>query len=469
MRNLLICDTTLKRATSKAEQAFSFREKLEIAKLLDNLNVSVIETGMIVNEKVDSLCIKAIAGATKNSIVSATVPYNAQGVELTWEALKSAQKPRLQLSVPVSPVGMEYTCNKKPADVMEIVKELIANSKKYCSDVEFVAEDASRAVREFLYEIIETAINAGATTVTLADDAGILLPAELTKFISEVEENVPQLKDVCLGVQCANELSMAVACSAAAINAGVSEVKVSSVFKDITPLDEIATLLSARADSFEVSCSIQTTALHRNVEQMKWITESKKSKLATYEISGNETQEFSLTAGDDKIAVESAVLRLGYDLSEEDNEKVFEEFNRIARKKDITAIELDAIVASTALQVPQTYTLESYVINCGNIISATANITMDKSGKKIEGLSKGDGPIDAAFRAIEKIVGSHYEVDDFQILAVTEGREAMGSALVKLRANGKLYSGKGISTDIVGASIRAYVSALNKIAYEEEN
>ena len=158
---------------------------------------------------------------------------------------------------------------------------------------------------------------------------------------------------------------------------------------------------------------------------------------------------------------------LGYDLSQEDISKVFEEFRRISGKKNVGAKELDAIVAYAALQVPATYVIDSYVINSGNIISATANISLLKNGEKVVGLSRGDGPIDASFLAIEQIVGHHYELDDFQIQAVTEGREAMGSALIKLRSNGRLYSGRGISTDIIGASIRAYLNALNKIVYEE--
>ena len=165
--------------------------------------------------------------------------------------------------------------------------------------------------------------------------------------------------------------------------------------------------------------------------------------------------------------VSKAVKNLGYELSSDDLSKVYEEFCRISRKKPVGAKELDAIVASAALQVPTTYFLESYVINSGNIIPATANITMTKNGERISGLAGGDGPIDAAFLAIEQIVGHHYELDDFQIQSVTEGQEAMGSALVKLRNDGKLYSGKGISTDIIGASIRAYLNALNKIVYEE--
>ena len=177
--------------------------------------------------------------------------------------------------------------------------------------------------------------------------------------------------------------------------------------------------------------------------------------------------EFELTGHDDIDDVKKAAVRLGYDLSDDDMAKVYESFKGVADKKAVSARELEAIIASVALQVPPTYRLVSYVINSGNVINATANVIMEKNGHEIRGLSAGDGPIDASFMAIEQIVGTHYELDDFQIQAVTEGHEAMGSALVKLRAGGKLYSGRGISTDIIGAAVHAYINALNKIVYEE--
>ena len=161
--------------------------------------------------------------------------------------------------------------------------------------------------------------------------------------------------------------------------------------------------------------------------------------------------------------------KLGYDLTPEDNGRVFEEFRRVTAKKQAIGVrELEAIIASSAMQVPSTYHLVNYVVNSGNIINATANVTLEKQGEQLSGVSIGDGPIDAAFHAIEQIIGHHYELDDFQIQAVTKGREAVGSSIIRLRASGKLYSGNGVSTDIIGACIRAYINALNKIVYEEK-
>ena len=188
-----------------------------------------------------------------------------------------------------------------------------------------------------------------------------------------------------------------------------------------------------------------------------------------------ETESDACTASSDVMngdadikTVSAAVEKLGYDLSEDDIKNVYAAFVKTAAKKDITERDLDAIVASEALQVPPTYKIESFVANIGNVITPMAHIKLIKNGEELSGYNVGDGPIDAAFRAIEQIVGHHFELDDFQIQAVTRGREALGSAIVKLRSNGKLYSGRGLSTDIVDASINAYINALNKICFEEE-
>jgi 2-isopropylmalate synthase len=177
---------------------------------------------------------------------------------------------------------------------------------------------------------------------------------------------------------------------------------------------------------------------------------------------------FMIPQDADQATVEGYVAQLGYELSEEDMGKVYDAYRRIAVHKPVSSLDLDIIIANSALDVPATYTVKDYVINSGNTISATANIYLEKDGQILNGLAVGDGPIDAAFRAFENILGHHYELDDFRISSVTEGREAMGKAFIKLRNDGKLFSGQGISTDIIEASIRAYVAAVNKIVYEEE-
>ena len=210
--------------------------------------------------------------------------------------------------------------------------------------------------------------------------------------------------------------------------------------------------------------------LSRSVGQITWMCQTEKKKTSPFDSGVRDDGDIYLSAHDQADAVLKAVEKLGYDLSEEDEAKVVEAFRAIAAKKEQVGIrELDAIVASTAMQVPAAYQLDTYVINSGNTISSSAHMRLIRDQQVLEGVCIGAGPIDAAFLAIEQITGRHYELDDFQLQAVTEGREAMGQTIVRLRSGGKLYSGRGISTDIVCAGINAYLSALNKIVYEEES
>ena len=467
MRNIALSDITLKTANGLA---LSFKEKIELAKLLDRLNVSGIELAPIQNKKIDSLLVKSVAMSAKNAVVAVPVSQELESIDVTWAALKEARKPRLQLKAPMSPTQMEYFWHKKPDKMIEAIAALVKRCRELCADVEFIADDACRSEREFLYQAVKTAIEAGATTVTLCDAAGLMFPEEFSAFVEDVKQNVPETAGVKLGVLCSNALSMAGACAIAAIRAGVDEIKTVSCSGDVTALDDIAAILKNRGDSFGLACSVRHAEIKRITAQIEWLCSS-NAQNAIYDGGVSAVADASgmvLSVHDDLAAVTKAVEKLGYTLSEEDNAKVYEAFQTIAAKKEtVTARELDAIVASAALQVPPTYQLLNYVINCGNAISASAHIKLDKAGTVLQGICLGDGPIDAAFLSIEQVIGHHYELDDFQIQAVTEGREAMGQTVVRLRSGGKLYSGRGSSTDIVGASIQAYLSALNKIVYEE--
>ena len=469
MKQIRICDVTMKQATE--EFSLSFKEKIELAKLLDKLGVSVIELEGIHTSRIDALRIKSIAAAVTDSIVAVPVQLTAEGVTEAWNALQLAKHPRLQVCAAVSPVQMEYLYHKKPDGMLATIREITAACKAVCADVEFVADDATRSDAQFLQQAICAALEAGATTVTLCDAAGTMLPDEFSAFLDGVYASVPQLKDVNLGVSCVNTLSMADACCVAAVGRGATEVKTAAYPVVTASLSNIARILAAKGSGFDAACGVNVTQLSRVIGQITWMCQTGRSKNSPFDNGVQEDDgSLYLTNHDDLSAVLKVVERLGYDLSEEDGAKVYEAFRVIAEKKEkVSAKELDAIVASAAMQVPPTYVLESYVITSGNTISATAHLKLTKNEKTLEGVSIGDGPIDAAFLAVEQITGQHYELDDFQIQSVTEGREAMGQTVVKLRAGGKVYSGRGISTDIVGASIRAYINALNKIVYEEES
>ena len=459
MRMISISDVTMKQAGEGF--SLSFKEKIELAKLLDKLGVSVIELEGIHNPRVDTLRIKSIAAAVTDSTVAVPVQLSAESVNAVWSALKEAKHPRLQVCAGVSSVQMEYLFHKKPEAMLKAITETVAACKEVCADVEFVADDATRADPDFLTSALEAAVKAGATLVTVCDTAGTMLPAELTAFVQQLTA-----VDTTMGISCSNTLSMADACAIAAVSGGVAEIKAAAYPLNTASLANIAKLLAAKGDAMGACCSIRTTQLSRIIDQITWMCQTGKGSAAV--AAGQEDSGIYLTAHDDCAAVAKVVENLGYDLSEEDITKVYEAFRQIADKKgQVSTKELDAIVASAAMQVPAAYKLDTYVITSGNTISATAHIRLQKGEDILEGVHIGDGSIDAAFKAIEMITSSHYELDDFQLQAVTEGREAMGQTVVKLRAGGKVYSGRGISTDIVGAGIQAYLSALNKIVYEE--
>ena len=466
MKQIKISDATMKQISE--DFRLSFKEKIELSKLLDKLGVDVIELEGISNPRIDSLRIKSVAAAVSDSAIAVPVELNDEGIDAVWCALKDAKHPRLQVSVPTSAVQIEYLLRKKPDAMIEAVRAAVAKCASLCPDVEFIAEDATRSEESFLTLALKTAIEAGATTVTLCDTAGTMLPAEIADFVSLQYKNLPELEGVTVGICTSNAIAMADASAIATVACGASQIRAAAYPIDYASVANIARILDAKSDLLGACSGIRTTQLSRIIDQIGWVCQPVK-KNGMPDSAEHEGSDIYLTAHDDANAVSAAAKRLGYDLSEEDVAKVYGAFQQIAAKKERVGLkELDAIVASSAMQVPPTYKLGTYVITSGNTISATAHIKLTKNGQPTEGVYIGDGSIDAAFQAIEKITGCHYELDDFQLQAVTEGREAMGQTVVKLRSGAKVYSGRGISTDIVGAGIQAYLSALNKIIYEEE-
>ena len=447
------------RTLCRDDRTFSFKEKIEIARQLEKLNVDTVEISEIDNVKSDTLLIRTIASFVKGAVLSVAVGSTKQGIDNAFNALNTAAKPRLRIELPVSTVGMEYTCHKKAPKMLELISELVAYAKEKCSDVEFCAIDATRAEEDFLKEVINIAYSAGANIVTLCDTAAEMLPDAFGEFVGNFK-----MQDVTLGVMCDNKNGLAVADAVIAIKNGAEIVK-TSVGGNNVPLETFAAVIKNCGNSCGIESNIKITEFNRIIKQIGWITDNAKNeKVAVSTQNIEDGVEFD--SNDDSDTILAAVMKLGYDLSDEDSAKVYEEFLRVASKRKVTLTELDAIVATVALQVTPTYKLVNYVVNSSNVITSSAQITLEKDGENLQGISTGDGPIDAAFLALEQIMGTHFELDDFQIQSVTQGKEAMGSALVKLRKEGKLYSGNGISTDIISASIKAYINAVNKIVYE---
>jgi len=459
----------MKQTEGTADVALSFRKKIELVKMLDKLGVSVVETTPIINKKQDTLSVKSLSSAIKNSILAVPMDFNdPEAAKTAWNAVSEAAHPRLQMSLPVSAVQMEYLCHKKPSVILQLISDNISAAKALCPDVEFIAEDFGRADGQFLKDAIDAAVKAGATVITVRDIAGDMFPYEMMTRVQDLKKTLPA--EVKLGVWCSNDYYMADASALAAVAAGADEIKTSPYTNKTASLNRFVQILAVKSDVCNATCDVKLTEVKKVVSRIKQMVEAKPNKPFDRIVeSDKEIGEIKLSLSDDRQSVTKVVEKLGYDINEEDKDKVYEAFTRLASRNGVVAAkELDAIVASVAYQVPPTYKLESFVINSGNKITATCHLRLFKGDELLESVCIGEGPIDAAFKAIDSLVGRQYELDDFQIQSVTEGREAMGETIVRLRYEGKLYSGRGLSTDIVASGINAYLNAVNKIEFEED-
>ena len=460
MKNVYVSDITLAAAAKGGRKAMSFREKLALAQNLRSAGVDSVELPACSGSKEDEVVLRTIATSLGGCKVSIPVGDGDESLAAAWICIRSAAKPCLRVQLPVSTVQMEYSYHMKAPKMLEKIAFLCKKAAEICPEVEFVALDATRAEAGFVSECCRTACESGATAVTVCDDAGCCFPDEFAALIAEIKG--------CCGAkvfaQPSDALSMAAACAVEAIKAGADGVKTAVSNKSYLSAEVFADICRAKGDSLGFACKLDVMGIHRLLSEA--LPEEAAEQAAAEEVKANSAL---LGAQSTLTEVIATVRELGYELSAEDNGKVYEEFRRVAAKKgSIGSRELGAIVAGAAMQVPSTYHVISYVVNSGNVMTATANLTLERNGEKLSGVSTGDGPIDAAFHAIEQIIGHHYELDDFRIQAITKGREALGSSLIRLRDGGRLYSGNGISTDIVGACIRAYINALNKIVYEEK-
>ena len=460
MKKIIVSDYTLKELCTKDGSQLLFREKLSVALSISRYGADVIELPPVKKAKEDSVVYKTISESVKNSKILIPVGITGESVKIAAECVKSALHPVLQVSLPVSTVQMEYMYRLKGPKMVETIKTLVSMCRSYSEEVEFEALDATRAEIPFLIECIKAAEEAGATSIALSDDSGEMMGDEIGAFVSEVKKETK----LPLIIKVSDHLSMGVSDALFALKAGADGIKCSITGGSALSTDDFASALRAKGDKIGVRSSLKFTEIHSDIETLlKSMQKSvKEEENATLDgavfLDSSSTQE----------EVSEAVKALGYDLDGDDDKKVYDAVKRLTEKKSsIGAKELEAVVASSAMQVPATYTLKSYVSTISNMVNAVSNVILEDENGTLSGVATGDGPIDSAFKAIETCIGHHYELDDFQIQAVTEGKEALGSALVRLRSSGRLYSGNGLSTDICGASIRAYINALNKIAYEE--
>jgi len=468
MIDIKIADISLRESEQVYAARLSFKEKLETAKLLEKLQVDIIETGPVGNSPADAAFIRTLASTLEYSTVSVPVNLDKKSVDTTWDALSKARKPRLSLVVPTSTVQMEYQHQMKAEKLLPLVGEITAHCLKLCPDVEFTAEDSIRSEPDFLAAVLKAAIAAGAKTITLCDSVGELLPDELSEFIESVYQAVPELRGVTLSLHCKDNLGLASAAALGGISSGAGQIKASSGagFGTLS-LEQFLNVIKIRGETLGISSGINTTALQRTCARLAALTGVGSAGSRTpADVTDSRLEDTQLNEESDVDSVRNYIVSLGYEVSQDDLDRIYIQFKEIAQSKKVVSRDIEALIAETAGQAAPTYQLQNYVINSGNTITTTAFVEIAKNGAASKALSAGDGPIDAAFKAAEQIIGVHYELEEFQIHAVTGGREATGDALIKLRHAGKLYSGRGVSTDILGASIRAYLSAVNKIVSE---
>ncbi|MBR5681190.1 MAG: hypothetical protein IKX19_11110, partial [Clostridia bacterium] len=451
--------------------SLSFKEKIEVARQLDKLNVDAIETAPIVNGKSDIVFLHTLAPLMTRCVLVCPVGLDPALLPDTWEALRAAKRPRLNVIAPVSTVQMEYQFHKKPPVVLEMIKAQVAACRKVCEDVELTLHDATRAELEFLAQVVRAGIEAGAGIITVCDTAGVMLPDEFSRFVTVLNEAVPELANVALSFEYSNALHMAAACIFASVDTGFAQIKTACAGMNEPSLRSVAHVFRAKGDALGVHCNLNMTVLEKSYEQIRLILSgsgrvSQEECAEAAPVRGD--LNFRLSKSDSREAVADAVKQMGYDLDGDSMDVVYESVQRISQKKaeSVGPKELEEIISTVSLQVPATYQLKSFVITTGNVITSYADVILERNGSEVHGFSTGDGPIDAAFLAIEKLLDHHFELEDFQIQAVTSGAEAMGSASVKLRYDNKVYAGRGLSTDVIGASIRAYIDAVNKICFE---
>lgn len=460
MRKIQIIDVTLKKLSEEREVALLFREKSAIASNAEELGADVIELPAVKNYREDSIIYKSIAQNVKSATLSIPVGFSKEGVSIAWECVKTAKNPRLQVELPVSTIQMEYTYHVKQEKMLEKIVELVKEAKTYCNDVEFSALDATRASVDFLITAVKEAEKSGATAVSICDNAGTFMPEEVASLTQKVVEAV----SIPVYLQVSNRINMGVASAISSIKNGVHGLKCAMIGKEVLLAGEISDAMNVCGATVGGEIGLKHTKIHASVDELI-------SKISHKEYKSVDVDEDKKILLDDQSTLKdvlASAVKLGYDLSDADCGNVYKALIHVCEKRGtVGAKEFEALIASNAMQAPSTYHFESYTTTSSNLSKSMSQVTLKMGGEIICGVSAGDGPIDSVFRAIEQCIGYHYELDDYQVQSVTEGKEALGSALVRLRNNGKLYSGNGTSTDIIGASIRAYINAVNKIVAEE--
>ena len=498
MKRIKIFDTTLRDGEQSPGCSMNLPEKIEMAKQLEKLGVDIIEAGFAIASPMDHKSVQAIAGAVTNCTVASLARCTKGDIDAAWDAVKEAKHPRIHVFLATSEIHMKYKLQMSPEQVLQRISDMVSYAKSFCDDIEFSAEDASRSDWAFLAQCYSNAVAAGATTLNVPDTVGYSTPAEMAELITYLRQNVTGVENVDISVHCHNDLGMAVANSLACVKAGATQVEctVNGIGERAgnASLEELVMAIHTRRDFYEAETGINTKQIYRSSKLLSNITgvpipPSKAivganafahesgihqhgviANAQTYEIMnsvdvGIPQNTMVLGKHSGKHALREKLISMGYELTDEELESVFTRFKVLAdKKKNITGSDIEALVLHRRNTTIGSCRLISHVVNAGDGVPNTSCIKLQREDDVMEEVAIGSGPLDASFKAINRMLGLDIKLDSFSLNAVTDGEDAIGEAVVKLEdANGRRYTGTGLSTDIIESSIRAYVNGINKM------
>jgi 2-isopropylmalate synthase len=498
MDRVSIFDTTLRDGEQAAGAALSVQDKLDIAKQLEKLGIDVIEAGFPISSPGDFEAVQLIAREIKKSSVCALAHANTEAIDRAWEAIKKAKKPRIHIFLSASDIHLLYQLKKTREEILEISRNMVARAKKYVEDVEFSPMDASRTEPAYIYRIAEAVIKAGATTLNIPDTVGYATPQEFGDLIEGIFKNVPNISKAVVSVHCHNDLGLAVANSLEAIRRGARQVEctVNGIGERAgnASLEEIIMALKTRSDFYHLTANVDTTQIYKTSRLVSELTgfavqpnkaiiganafrhesgihqDGVIKKAITYEIMDPKSvgiPSSSLVLGklSGRHAFKERLAELGYIMDEESLKHAFQAFKELAdKKREITDRDIESLIAEELRTVSEVYHLDHIEVSCGNHNIPTATVRLiAPDGKAVADAALGTGPVDAVYEAINRIVKVPNKLTEFTVKSVTEGIDAIGEVLIRIESDGASYTGRGADTDIMVASAKAYMNALNRL------
>ena len=495
-RNILIFDTTLRDGEQSPGCSMNIAEKLEVARALQTLKVDIIEAGFPIASEGDFEAVSAVAAEMTDCIVAGLARTMEKDIRRAGEAVKSARRPRIHLFCATSEIHRKYKLKRAKDEIIRMSVDHVKLAKSLINDIEFSPEDASRTEWDFLVEVVTAVIEAGATTVNIPDTVGYAMPAEFGDLIRHLYAKVPNISKAIISVHCHNDLGLAVANSLAAVRAGAGQVEctVNGIGERAgnASLEEIVMAIKTRQDFLNVSTNINTRRIYptsrlvasvtgHNIQRNKAVVgenafahesgihqHGMMANRETYEIMSPEdigvpSSKLVLGKHSGRHAFKKRVEELGYNLTDEQIDTAFGKFKALAdKKKDVFDEDIEAIIDEQIESVSEVWTLEGIQTTAGSQTIPTATVTLAKEGKKITDAAIGDGPVDAACEAIGRITGVKLQLTDYSLRAITSGKEAQGEVTIEVEHEGKRFRARGVSTDIIEASARAYLAAVNR-------